>query len=166
MKMQLHIFIRKVKVISPHFCGVYDSASPENFFLPLESGHTIKVLPTRGSVRPIKKRVLKCSMVTKRGPPCSSLLCFKYHSRSLFVNPRLIIWNGPAISRYSDLAPSISAGKGIERGREKKKRDTQGQRMRKTERTQEGRSSNEREIWQEHPELLNLPRANKSWESF
>lgn len=125
MKMQLHVFIRKVKVISPHFCGVYDSASTENFFLPLESGHTIKVLPTRGSVRPIKKRVLKCSMVTKRGPPCSSLLCFKYHSRSLFVNPRLIIWNGPAISRYSDLAPSISAGKGIEReGERKKKRET------------------------------------------
>lgn len=86
-------------------------------------------------------------MVTKRGPPCSPLQCFKYHSRSLFVNPRLIIWNGPAISRYHDLAPSISAGKGIEKGREgekKTERHTQGQRMRKTDRTQEGPSSNEK----------------------
>lgn len=38
--------------------------------------------------------------------------------------------------------------------------------MRKTERTQESPSSNEREIWQEHPELLNLARPNKSSESF
>lgn len=44
---------------------------------------------------------------------CSSLLCFKYHSRTLFVNPGVIIWNETAISCYSDLAPAISAGKGL-----------------------------------------------------
>lgn len=43
---------------------------------------------------------------------------FKYHSRTLFVNPRVIIWNETAISCYSDLAPNISAGKGIERKKE------------------------------------------------
>lgn len=60
-----------------------------------------------------------------RRPLCISLpLCFKYHSSSLFVNPWLIIWNRAAISHYSDFAPSISAGQGIERMRKQKKKDT------------------------------------------
>lgn len=135
MKMRLHVFIRIVKAISPLFCGAYDSASPENFFLPLESGHTIKVLPTRGSVRPIKKTALKCSMVTKRGPPCSSLLCLNTIPGvcllilgSLFGMdlPYLVIvtWR-PAFLQERDW------------GRERE-RHAGTERMRKTERTQEG----------------------------
>lgn len=48
------------------------------------------------------------------------MLGFKYHSRSLFVNPRVIIWNETAISCYSDLAPAIPAGRGL-RGSERKR---------------------------------------------
>ncbi len=50
---------------------------------------------------------------------CSSLLCFKYHSRTLFVNPGVIIWNETAIFCYSDLALTTYAGKGL------RKRDRQ-----------------------------------------
>lgn len=64
---------------------------------------------------------------------CSPVLCFEYHSRTLFVNPGVIIWNETAISCYSDLAPPISAGSGLREGErqagtqnEKDRENTQG----------------------------------------
>lgn len=71
----------------------------------------------------------------------SSPLCFKYHSRTLFVNPGVIIWNETAISCYSDLAPAISAGRGLrERARQA---GTENEKDRENTR---GLNSNEREI--------------------
>ena len=74
-------------------------------------------------------------------PACSSPLCFKYHSRTLFVNPGVIIWNETAISCYSDLAPAISAGRGL-RERERQA-GTENEKDRENTR---GLNSNEREI--------------------
>lgn len=86
--------------------------------------------------------MLKYSIVTMQGQSaCSSLLCFKYHSRTLFVNPGVIIWNETAISCYSDLAPNISAGRGL---REKERQaGTENEKDRENTR---GLNSNEREI--------------------
>lgn len=72
---------------------------------------------------------------------CNSLLCFKYHSRTLFVNPGVIIWNETAISCYSDLAPTISTGSGL------RKRERQaGTENEKDRENTRGLNSNEREI--------------------
>ena len=57
--------------------------------------------------------VLKYSIGSNNARPACSPICFKYHSRTLFVNPGVIIWNETAISCYSDLAPAISAGRGL-----------------------------------------------------
>lgn len=74
-------------------------------------------------------------------PACSSALCYKYHSRTLFVNPGVIIWSETAISCYSDLAPPISAGRGL--GERERQAGTQNEKDRRYTR---GLNSNEREI--------------------
>lgn len=66
-----------------------------------------------------------------RQSACNSPLFYKYHSRTLFVNPGVIIWNETAISCYSDLAPSISAGRGL------RKRKRQAGTENEKDRTQE-----------------------------
>lgn len=72
---------------------------------------------------------------------CSSVLCYKYHSRTLFVNPGVIIWSETAISCYSDLAPPISVGRGLKE--REKQAGTQNEKDRGNSR---GLNSNEREI--------------------
>lgn len=57
--------------------------------------------------------------------------------------------------------PAFLQGKGLREGESRKKRNTKEQRMRTTERTQEGPSSNERKIWEAHQELLKAGQAQQ-----